>query len=65
MDKKFRTTHIITFKGKEIPVISCDTPGPIYTQPEWETYSIADWEMNDDGSLTFQGEPGEASYRKA
>ena len=33
-----------------------ECPGPAYTREEWDTESNADWECDEDGEWTFQGQ---------
>jgi hypothetical protein len=37
---------------------------PLYSREEWETCSQADYEIQDDGSLTFQGQPSACAFRR-
>ena len=54
----FKPTHIIEAEGKRVPVMAeaSEEGGYIlYTQLEWEDDYPADWELNDEGALLFQG----------
>lgn len=51
------TIHIVnslTGETRAIPVMEDD--GALYTQAEWESCTQADWELDEDGELTFQGD---------
>ncbi len=59
MKTEFEPTHIIATGTRVLPVRlepSEDHGGSVlYTQEEWESVTSADWELQDDGRLTFQG----------
>lgn len=67
MHKPFRATHLVTFRGAEIPVMLdpnqggdplCQpderNAGPAYTREEWDSETSADFEF-DGKRWTFQG----------
>lgn len=52
---KFTPTHRITRPdGRSIDVMLCD--GAAYTADEWTSATTADYERDDAGQWTFQGE---------
>jgi hypothetical protein len=51
---RFRATHYIQIGERLIPVWFCDPL--LYTLEDWITGEIPDWEVADDGTLTFQGQ---------
>jgi hypothetical protein len=61
--KPFEPTHEITISGRRVQVMLVD--GAAYTADEWENSLPADVERQDDGSWTFQGQPGIVTSVKA
>lgn len=56
MHKPFRATHLVTFRGAEIPVmLDPSQAGPAYTREEWDSETSADFEF-DGKRWTFQGD---------
>lgn len=53
----FQPTHRIVTPSAIIPVMLCD--GAAYTREEYEASAPADYERQDDGAWTFQGQPFE------
>jgi hypothetical protein len=64
MDKVLVTDFVATHRirvnmdGKErVFTVMCEEqPGPAYTRSEWNSSSQADWECQEDGEWTFQGQ---------
>lgn len=56
MNYEFKPTHIITTdSGERIPVMLID--GAAYTEVETESLTPADYERQENGDWTFQGQP--------
>lgn len=53
----FTTTHIITVTDhtgtQRIPVMECE--GALFTREEWDAAVSADWSLDDDRGVLFQG----------
>lgn len=66
----WKPTHRITReKGDEILVMldpSGEFPGggPAYNEAEWMSFSPADYERQEDGSWTFQGQPFDGKVQR-
>lgn len=58
---KFKATHIINDNDEFIEVMLID--GAAYTRSEFEAESRADYERQEDGSWTFQGQAFAGSVR--
>lgn len=57
---EFKPTHEINTKdGRTIPVQLVD--GALYTRAEWDASDAADWSLDADGGLVFQGQPVDGS----
>lgn len=61
VNQSWTPTHVITIEGESAPHFREVTyvklvDGAGYTQDEWEACANADWECNDEGEWSFQGE---------
>jgi len=52
----FQPSHRITLRSGEVEEVML-VDGAAYTADEWESETMADYECDDDGRWTFQGEP--------
>jgi hypothetical protein len=52
----FQPSHRITLRSGEVEEVML-VDGAAYTAAEWESATLADYERDEDGRWTFQGEP--------
>jgi hypothetical protein len=60
----FRATHVIATSARRIYVRAAPTEDGgyiLYTPAEWESCDNADWELDPEGVLRFQGRSGKAT----
>lgn len=53
---KFQPSHRITLRSGEVEEVML-VDGAAYTREEWESETVADYERDENGDWTFQGEP--------
>ena len=53
---KFQPSHRITLRSGEVEEVML-VDGAAYTREEWESETVADYERDENGAWTFQGEP--------
>jgi hypothetical protein len=53
---EFAPSHRITLRSGEVEEVML-IDGAAYTREEWESETMADYERDESGAWTFQGEP--------
>lgn len=59
----FCPSHRITLRSGEVEVVML-VDGAAYTAEEWATNSMADYECDEDGRWTFQGEAFDCTVKE-
>ena len=61
--QKFQPSHRLTLRSGEVEEVKL-VDGAAYTREEWESETVADYERDESGAWTFQGEPFNCTVRE-